>query len=104
MCGNGDSNLKRDRQHKSTGENLLGVLIIVSLSVFSGFILGLLFAPQSGLKTRKIINEKLKDVIDRGKFTITEARVVGEELLEKSKEKAGKVSSIIRSMTGSDTD
>ena len=104
MCGNGDSNLKRDRQYRSTGKNLMGVLIIVSLSVFSGFILGLLFAPQSGLKTRKIINEKLKDVMDRGKFTITEARVVGEELLEKGKEKAGKVSSIIRSMTGSDTD
>ncbi len=104
MYENGDSNLKRDRQYRSTGKNLLGVLIIVSFSVFSGFILGLLFAPQSGLKTRKIINEKLKDVIDRGKFTIAEARVVGEELLEKSKEKAGKVSSIIRGMTGSDTD
>ncbi|MDD5622534.1 MAG: YtxH domain-containing protein [Actinomycetota bacterium] len=104
MCENGDSNLKRDRQYKSTGKNLPVMLIIVSLSVFSGFILGLLFAPQSGLKTRKIINEKLSDAIDRGKFTFTEAKVMGEELLEKSKEKAGKVSSIIRSMTGSDTD
>jgi gas vesicle protein len=104
MRENGDSNFKNDRQYKSTGKNLLGMLIIVIVSVFSGFILGLLFAPRSGLKTRKIINEKLKDVIDRGKFTICEAKVMGEEILEKSKEKVGKVSSMIKGMTKSDTD
>lgn len=104
MCEKGDPNFKNNRQYKSTGKNLLGMLIVISVSVFSGFILGLLFAPRSGLKTRKIINEKLRDVIDRGKFTFTEAKVMGEELLEKSKDKVDKVSSIIRGMTKSDTD
>jgi len=104
MSEKGDSNFKNNRQHKSTGKNLLEMLIVISVSVFSGFVLGLLFAPRSGLKNRKIINEKLRDVIDRGKFTFAEAKVMGEELLEKSKDKADKVSSIIRGMTKSDTD
>jgi gas vesicle protein len=104
MSEKGDSNFKNRRQYKSTGKNLLEMLIVISVSVFSGFILGLLFAPRSGLKTRKIINEKLRDVLDRGKFTFAEAKVMGEELLEKSKDKVDKVSSIIRGMTKSDTD
>lgn len=104
MFEKGDSNFKNHRQYKSTGKNLLGVLIVISVSVFSGFILGLLFAPRSGLKTRKIINKKLKDAIDRGKFTFAEAKVMGGELLEKSKDKVGKVSSIIRGINKSDID
>jgi len=104
MSEKGDSNFKNNRQYRSTGKNLLEILIVISVSVFSGFILGLLFAPRSGLKTRKIINEKLREVIDRGKFTIAEAKVMGEELLEKSKDKVGKVSSIIKAMGKSDTD
>ena len=104
MSGKGDSNFKNNRQYRSTGKNLLGMLIVISVSVFSGFVLGLLFAPRSGLKTRKIINKKLRDVIDRGKFTFAEAKVMGEELLEKSKDKVDKVSSIIKGMTKSDTE
>jgi gas vesicle protein len=104
MSGKSDSNFKNNRQYRSAGKNLLEMLIVISVSVFSGFILGLLFAPRSGLKTRKIINEKLRDVIDRGKFTFAEAKVMGEELLEKSKDKVDKVSSMIKGMTKSDTD
>ncbi len=96
MCENSNSDFKNDRRHKLTGKNFLEILIIILISVFSGFVLGLLFAPRSGLKTRKIIGEKLKDMIDRGKFTLAEAKVMGEDLLEKSKEKVGKVSSRIR--------
>jgi gas vesicle protein len=96
MCENSNSGFGNDRHHKSTGKDLLEVLMIILISVFSGFILGLLFAPQSGLKTRKKLVEKLKDIIDRGKFTLAEAKVMSEELLEKSKEKVGKVSSKIR--------
>ena len=96
MCENNNSGFKNHKHHKLTGKNFLEILIIILISVSSGFILGLLFAPRSGLKTRKIIDGKLKDMMDRGKFTLTEAKVMGEELLEKSKEKVGKVSSKIR--------
>jgi gas vesicle protein len=51
-------------------------IIIIMLSMFAGFILGLLFAPQSGRKFRKDLAIKLKDLIDRGKFTLVEAKVI----------------------------
>lgn len=101
MCNN-NSGLGSDKNSKSVGKDLTEVLIIVSISIFSGFILGLLFAPQSGLKTRKNLIKKLKDIIDRGKFTLVEAKVMGGELLEKGKEKASKISSKIKGKNRAD--
>ncbi|MBA7509598.1 hypothetical protein ES705_01556 [subsurface metagenome] len=101
MCNN-NSGPGSDKNSKSVGKDLTEVLIIVSISIFSGFILGLLFAPQSGLKTRKNLIEKLKDIIDRGKFTLVEAKVMGGELLEKGKEKASKISSKIKGKNRAD--
>ncbi len=94
VSNNRNSNYKQYR--KSEVKSLFEILTIVLISIFSGFILGLLFAPQSGLKTRKKVTEKLKDIIDRGKFTLAEVKVMSEELLDKSKKKVGKVSSIIK--------
>jgi len=101
MCNN-NSGPGSDKNSKSVGKDLTEVLIIVSISIFSGFILGLLFAPQSGLKTRKNLIEKLKDIIDRGKFTLVEAKVMSGELLEKGKEKASKISSKIKGKNRAD--
>lgn len=102
MCNNNNSGPGSDKNSKSVGKDLTEVLIIVSISIFSGFILGLLFAPQSGLKTRKNLIEKLKDIMDRGKFTLVEAKVMGGELLEKGKEKASKISSKIKGKNRAD--
>lgn len=96
MCNDVNQNSDNKKYHKSGFKDLFEISTIVLASIFSGFILGLLFAPQSGLKTRKIIVEKVKDIIDRGKFTLAEARVMGEDLLEKSKKKVDKVSAIIK--------
>ncbi len=85
------------KNNRTVGKDLAEILIIGLISGFSGFILGLLFAPKSGLKTRKILTAKLKDVIDRGKFALVEAKVLSEELLDKGKETVVKVSSKIRS-------
>ena len=95
MCNNNNSGPGSDEHSKSVGKDLTEILIIVSISIFSGFILGLLFAPQSGLKTRKNLIKKLKDIVDRGKF-------IGGELLEKGKEKASKVSSKIKGKNQAD--
>jgi gas vesicle protein len=89
---------------KSVGKSLAEMFTLISVSVLSGFILGLLFAPQSGLKTRKKLAEKIKDVVDRGKFALIEAKVFSEELLEKGKEKVEKVSSKIKGKSESDID
>ena len=102
MCNNNNSGPGSDEHSKSVGKDLTEILIIVSISIFSGFILGLLFAPQSGLKTRKNLIKKLKDIVDRGKFTLVEAKVIGGELLEKGKEKAGKISSKIKGKNQAD--
>ncbi len=87
---------------KTVGKSLTEILTVISISVFTGFVLGLLFAPQSGLKTRKKVSEKLKDMISRGKFVLLEAKVFSEELLEKGKEKVEKVSSKIKGKSESD--
>lgn len=101
MCNN-NSGPGSGGHNKSVGKGLAEVLIVVLISILSGFILGLLFAPKSGLKTRKNLIEKLKDIIDRGKFTLVEAKVMGGELLEKGKEKAGKISSKIKCKSQAD--
>jgi gas vesicle protein len=84
------NNSENNRNQKSAGRDLFDALIIILVSIFSGYMLGLLFAPQSGLKTRKKVVEKLKELIDRGKFALAEAKVLGEELLSKGKEKVSK--------------
>lgn len=89
---------------KSVGKSLIEILTLISVSILSGFILGLLFAPQSGLKTRKKIAEKIKDIVDRGKFALIEAKVFSEELLDKGKDKVEKVSSKIKGKSKSDID
>ena len=66
-------------------------------AVAAGAIMGLLFAPQSGLKTRDILNKKTKELLDRFSFALLEARVMGEEILGKSIEKAEKISSKVKS-------
>ncbi len=91
-----NQNSNNKQYHKSGIKDLFEISTIILASIFSGFVLGLLFAPQSGIKTRKMVAEKLKDIIDRGKFTLAEARVMGEDLLDKSKKKVDEVSTIIK--------
>lgn len=104
MCNDIKKDKNNRQYHKSTVKDLFEILIIILISIFSGYIIGLLFAPQSGLKTRKKVVEKLKDIIDRGKFTLAEARVIGEELFDKGKEKVSRVSSTIKDEEKEDID
>lgn len=72
------------------------IVFLVLFSLVTGFFLGLIFAPKKGARFRKELLEGLKEVADRARFSLVEARVMGEELLEKSMEKVGEVSSKIR--------
>ena len=82
---------------RSGGRSSIEAVFIIVFSLFAGFILGLLFAPQSGKKTIRDFAAKLRELEDRGKFALVEAKVMGEELLEKSKERVEEVSSKIKS-------
>jgi gas vesicle protein len=97
MCNDVNKSSDDKQEQKSIIGEILGISAIVLTSVFSGFLLGLLFAPRSGFKTRKIIEENVKDKVDRGKFKLAEARVIFENLLDKSKNMADRVSTIIKS-------
>lgn len=77
---------------KSIGD----IFIIAVTAAAAGLVIGLLFAPEAGLKTRKVLNKAIKEMIDRSKFAMLEARVMSEELLKKSMEKAEKISSKVR--------
>ena len=81
-----------DYNPKKSGIGFGDIFIIMVIAAATGLAMGLLFAPQSGLKTRNKLNNIIKEAIDRGKFALLEARVMGEEILEKSIEKAEKVS------------
>ncbi len=79
-------------EHEINNRIIRDIIFLVLLSLCLGFMLGLLLAPQSGRKSRRTMYIKLKDFIDKGKFTLLEARVIGEGLLEKSKERVEEVS------------
>jgi len=74
------------------------LFVIALLAAAAGAIMGLLFAPQSGAKTRKVVSDAIDETIDRGKFFLLEARVMGEELAEKGREGAEKLSSKVKSI------
>ena len=81
---------------KKSGIGFGDIFTITVIAAAAGLAMGLLFAPQSGLKTRKKLNNIIKEALDRGRFALLEARVMGEEILEKSIEKAEKVSSKVK--------
>jgi gas vesicle protein len=88
---------KRNHGNYYSGRLCKDILIISMIAAFCGFVIGLIFAPQTGKNFRKNFIDKVKDVIDRGKFAAVEARVKAEELLEKS---MGKVEEVSAKLTG----
>jgi len=97
-------NSGNEKYHKSGIVDFFEISIAILIAVFSGFILGILFAPQSGLKTRSKVAEKVRDIADRLKFTLAEARVMGEEFLDKGVKKVSKVSSKVKGGEQKDND
>jgi len=100
MCDDISKNSNNNQDNRSVTRDALGLSAIVLASVFSGFLLGLLFAPRSGYRTRKIVEENVKDLADRGKFTLAKARVICENLLDKSKNIVDRVSTIVKDTGG----
>ncbi len=89
-------NSKDMRKHEDIIRKVvISTFILVLLTGFIGLFIGLLIAPQSGKSFRIRISKWLLEMIDRGKFTIEEAKVYSEELFEKSKEKMENISSKI---------
>ncbi len=83
---------KRNHGNYPGGRFYKDILITSMVTAFCGFVIGLLFAPQTGRNFRRNLIDKAKDIVDRGKFAVVEARVKTEELLEKGKEKVEEVS------------
>lgn len=80
-----------NKNKSSTGHILTEIFIISLVATFTGFVLGLLFAPQSGREFRKKLVNQFKEVIDRSKFAVVEAKVMAEELIDKSRSKADRI-------------
>lgn len=79
-----------------SGKSIADFFGVALVFMFAGFIMGLLFAPQSGTKTRGILMDRLAELVDKSKFAMLEVRVKGEELLEKSKEHIEKASNRVK--------
>jgi gas vesicle protein len=69
------------------------IFMITVIAAAAGFVSGLLFAPRSGKETRKLLDRSARELLDRARFAMLEARVKSEEFLEKGMEKAEKISS-----------
>ena len=77
--------INKNSENKSSKDSGCNKILLLSfISAFAGFFIGLLVAPMPGNKFRKVLIEKIKDVVDRSKFAVIEARIKAEELLEKS--------------------
>lgn len=96
-----DTDRKYMRSHVYE-KNIIAAFFIVIILLFTGFTLGLLFAPESGRKFRKRVINRLRDFIDKGKFTWLEAKIIGEDLFEKGRERVEKASSKIKSKKDSE--
>ena len=68
----------------------------IFLSLFAGVFIGFLFAPKSGAKLREDLRYLFGEAIERGKFTIEEAKVYGSEFIDKSREKVESFSTKIK--------
>lgn len=79
------------KKNNSTGHLLRDIFIVSLVAAFAGFMLGLIFAPQSGREFRKRLAEQFKDAVDRSKFAVIEAKVMAEELIDKSRSKADQI-------------
>jgi gas vesicle protein len=77
---------------KSSRISAIEILGMAAIAAAAGFAAGMLFAPQSGAKTRKVLNAAIKETMERFKFLILEARVMSEDLVGKGMEKAGEIS------------
>jgi gas vesicle protein len=87
-----NKNENKDICRKGAGD----IFMITVIAAAAGFVSGLLFAPRSGKETRKLLNNSLRDLLDRIRFIMLEARVKGEEFIEKGMEKAEKASPRIK--------
>lgn len=76
------------------------LIFSIFFSLFAGIFIGLLFAPRSGASMRQDIRNIIDDIIERGKFTIEEAKVYGSEFIDRSREKVESLSS--KAKNGSD--
>ena len=71
----------------SSGKLCGSILVTAMITGFSGFFLGLIFAPQSGKNFRRFLAGKFIELVDRSKFAMIEAKVMAEEFIEKTREK-----------------
>jgi gas vesicle protein len=88
--------MSKKKKKKSSGISAGDLLGIALVAAAAGLVTGMLFAPQSGAKTRKVLNDAIKESVDRFKFLMLEARVMSEELVEKGREKADEISSKVK--------
>jgi gas vesicle protein len=87
----------KSKDTHSSGKLITGILFLMLFTLFFGVFIGFLFAPQTGRKFRETIKYWLNEVVERGKFGLEEVKVMGSELIDKSKEKVERFSSRILS-------
>jgi gas vesicle protein len=87
---------KEDEKNKGSRISVGELFGMAAVAAAAGFVMGMLFAPRSGLKTRKVLNAAIRETIDRLKFLILEAQVMSEEMVEMGRKKADKIASKVK--------
>jgi gas vesicle protein len=88
--------MSNENNHHSAKKLVCSIFFIIFFTLFTGIFIGLLVAPQSGRKFRESLKSWLNEMVEKGKFTIEEAKVYSSELLDKSKERVESFSAKIK--------
>jgi hypothetical protein len=85
---------------KNNSHSAERLICSIFFSLFAGIFIGFLFAPKSGAKLREDLRNLVGEIIERGKFTIEEAKVYGYEFLDRSRERVEGFSSKVKNDLG----
>lgn len=85
--------MSNENNHHSVRKLTCTIFFVTFFSLSAGMFIGFLVAPQSGARFRKSLIIWLNEMVEKGKFTLEEAKVYGSEFLERSREKAENFSS-----------
>ena len=86
--------MNRENNRNGGGSSFTSIFVTLLTGISIGFIAGILLAPKAGKETRQDIVdksgemvEKGKDYMETGKVKLAEIKGMGEEFIQKSREK-----------------
>ena len=99
--------MNRENNRNGGGSSFSSIFITLITGISIGFIAGILFAPKAGKETRQDIADKSGELVEKGreymetgKVKLAEIKGMGEEFIQKSREKIEEASRNLAAKAG----